>query len=140
MFTVKIQKSDFKQQTKWQAIAEALELPAGRSETIVMRIPGLIPVQEGFKIESEIPQPSEWLWADDVGGEHSYVIHTHTPRFIAEIVEDEEALNPPFEYQTKRGEMLCNFIWLDPPPEDLTILLNEAEIFIEEYDKASGVD
>ena len=140
MFTVKIQKSDFKNPAKWQEVVESLELPPERSEAIVMRIPGLLPVGEGAEITTNIPQPSEWLWADDVGAKHSYIIHTHQPRFIAEM-SDEDELHPPFEFCLKTGEMLCNFTWLDPPPEDLTQVLNEAETFILEYDKKNlGAD
>jgi len=134
MFTTKIKKADFKKPEKWREIAEALQLPEGRDEALVMRIPGLLPVKAGWKIDTKIPQPSEWLWADDVGGLHSYIMHTRQPRFIAELVEDDEALNPPFEYETRRGETLCNFVWLDEPPEDLTQLLGEVEEFLADYD------
>ena len=139
MFTVKLQKTDFKNSAKWQQIAKDLDLPESRNHVIVTRIPGLLPVEAGWETETNIVQPSEWLWADDAGGVHSYIVHTHSPRFIAEIVEDDE-LHPPFEYQLITGETLCNFTWLDPPPEDLTALLNEAENFLAEYDDKSGVD
>jgi len=140
MFTVKLTKSDFADPVKWEEIAEALQLPDGRDEVIVMRIPGLLPVEPGWEIKQKVKQPSEWLWADDVEGKHSYIIHTRRPRFIAEIVDDNKTFNPPFEYETQSGETLCNFIWLDPPPEDLTLLLNEAENFLAEYDAATGID
>ncbi|HIJ66819.1 MAG TPA: hypothetical protein HPP51_00850 [Planctomycetes bacterium] len=139
MLTVKIEKTDFKDPNKWQEIAKSLELPDDRVAAIVMRIPGLLPVKPGLKVPTEVPQPSKWLWADDADGAHSYIIHTRSPRFIAEIASDDE-LHPPFEYVLEGGEMLCNFNWIDQPPEDLTALLNEAVNFIHEYDQNSGVD
>ena len=133
MFTVKLSKSDFVSSEKWDEITESLELPEGREHVIVTRIPGLLPVEEGWKVDTSVPQPVEWLWADDAGGKRSFLVHTYHPRFIAEIIDNDEELHPPFEYITSCGEMLCNFNWIDAPPEDLTQLLNEAEIFLDEY-------
>lgn len=141
MFTVKIKQSDFKDPAQWQAIAQALELPPGRTEAIVTRIPGLLPVEAGWKVESHAKPPEEWMVAEGVDGQRQWIVHTAEPRFIAEIVDDDnDSLNPPFEYQTNSGQWLCNFTWYDPPPEDLTILCREAEEAIEMYDENLGLD
>ena len=138
MLTVKLNQSDFADPARWQQVARDLELPEGRNHVIVTRIPGLVPVEPGWKIEQEIPQPEEWLWGDSCrkedGTVRSYIVHTHEPRFIAALKDDSDSLDPPFEYILSDGSKLCNFVWLDPPPEDLTALLNEAEQFINDYD------
>jgi len=140
MFTVKISKSDFKNPGRWAELARLLDLPDGRMEAIVMRMPGLLPVEPATKIETHGKEPEEWLIAESLDGEREWVIHNREPRFMAEIVDDEEdTFNPPFEYQLKNGQWLCNFNWLEPPPEDLTILCNEAETAIEIYDENLGV-
>lgn len=140
MFTVQIQADDFKDPVKWAAVAQALELPSGRTEAIVSRIPGLLPVEPGMKIESHGKPPEEWMIGEAVDGKRHWIIHTGESRFIAEVVDDGESLNPPFEYQMRSGQWLCNFTWYDAPPEDLTILCREAEEAIEMYDEILGND
>jgi hypothetical protein len=138
MLACKISKTDFKDPRKWQQLGKDLELPAGQDYAIITRIPGLLPVKEGAAVLQNIPPASEWLWADDLDGKHSYIIHTRSPRFWAELADDDE-LRPPFEYQLKNGEWLCNFFWIDSPPEDLTLLLQDAEEFLTDYDQRMGL-
>ena len=141
MLTVKISQNDFKDPHQWDMIAESLELPPGRREAIVTRIPGLLPVQAAMKIDIQIKESDEWMIGESIDGERQWVIHAQTPKFIAEIVDDsEDEFNPPFEYQTRSGQWLCNFLWLDYPPEDLTVLCREAAEAIEMYDDAVGLD
>jgi len=136
MFCVKIKKSDFKSAARWAEITAALELPEGRDEVIVMRIPGLLPVKEGWKIEQQIKLPEEWMIGESVKGKRQWIVHTFEPRFIAEIFDDdsEDMGIGGLQYQMRNCQWLCNFLWLDPPPEDLTSLLQEAEDAIEIYD------
>ncbi len=141
MFCVKISKSDFKSPAKWAEIAKSLELPAGRNEAIVMRIPGLLPVEEGMKIEQSIKQPEEWIIGESIDGHRQWIIHARKPRFIAEIFDDEDTPRlSPFEYQLDSGQWLSNFLWQDQPPEDLTLLCIEAGEAIEKYDEILGAD
>ena len=80
----------------------------------------------------------EWLWGDNVGGARSYIIHTSVPRFICRIGDDDQ-VHPPFEYELADEEGLFDFIWIDPPPEDLTVLLTEAEQFVYKYNVSIGI-
>lgn len=132
MFTVKISKNDVSPE-KWRQIVEALELPEGMDEVIVTRIPGLVPVEEGWKIEQNKIEFPEWLIADDLDRKRWFVLHTKEPRFIAEIA-DGESFNPPFEYELDSGEYLCNFLWFDLPPEDMTLICEQVNQIIEQYD------
>lgn len=141
MLTVKLSRDDFKSSAKWSQIAESLELPEGRDEAIVTRIPGLMPVEPGMKINSQIKQPDEWMVGESIDGKRQWIVHTRGHRFIAEIIDDEEdILNPPFEYQMRSGQWLCNFVWFDYPPADLTIVCMEAQEAIEMYDSNLGID
>ena len=134
MLTVKLSQSDFKDPAKWAEVAKSIELPTGRMEAIVMRIPGLLPVEPGWEVETSIKPPDEWMVGEAIDGRRQWIVHTREPRFIAEIIDDDDELNPPFEYQMSSSQWLCNFLWLDEPPEDLTILCAEAEGVIETYD------
>lgn len=141
MLTMKLSRDDFRDETKWAELALALELPEGRTEAIVTRIPGLLPVEPGMKIETHGKEPDEWMIAESIDGERQWIVHTTGPRFIAEIVDDDEdVFNPPFEYQMRSSQWLCNFTWYDAPPEDLTILCREAEEAIEIYDAKLDLD
>jgi len=133
MFTIKISKMDVTPE-KWLEIEKSLELPPGRDEVIVMRIPGLLPVEAGFAVNTQIKEPDEWMIGESIDGERQWIVHCRRPRFIAEIVDDDDKLNPPFEYQMRSGQWLCNFYWFDAPPEDLTILCMETQEAIEMYD------
>jgi len=142
MFTVKLDRSDFKDPSRWTEIANALELPEGRTWAIVARIPGLLPVVTRIKIECHGKEPDEWMLGEAIDGKRQWIIHTRGTQFIAEIVDDEDdALNPPFEYRMSSGQWLCNFTWYDDaPPQDLMILCREAEEAIEIYDEILGID
>jgi hypothetical protein len=141
MLTVKLSRNDFCDLEKWQQIAEALELPPVNKEVIVMRIPGLLPVELGMKIDIKIKQPDEWMIGESIDGKRQWIVHTQKPRFLAEIIDDDkDVFNPPFEYQMRNGQWLCNFTWYDYPAEDITILCLEAEDAIETYDRILDVD
>ena len=136
MLTVKLTAKDFKSPAKWAEIKVSLELPPGGDEAIITRIPGLLPVEPGAKIDQNIERPPVWLLADDVFGDKWYLIHTIEPRFICRVAdEEEEHCLSPFDYETSDGQDLCHFIWFDNPPEDLTAILNEAEQFMADYDE-----
>ena len=132
MLTVKISKNDVAPE-KWHHIAESLELPEGREEVIVTRIPGLLPVEEGWKVAQRKIDLPEWLIADNLDKERWFILHTTEPRFLAEIA-DGESFNPPFEYELDSGEYLCNFLWFEPPPEDLTLICEQVNQVLELYD------
>ena len=141
MFIVKISRGDFRDPHKWDDIQKSLELPPGSFEAIVTRIPGLLPVRPIMKVDTEIKLPDEWMIGESIDGERQWVVHTTEPRFFAEIVDDsDDMFNPPFEYQMRSSQWLCNFLWFDYPPEDLTILCREAEEAIEMYDTELGLD
>ena len=141
MMTVKLSCKDFKDFDKWHEIVKSLELPEGRDEVIVTRIPGLLPVKPGMKIDTQIKEPDEWMIGESTDGQRQWIVHTKEPRFIAEIVDDDEDMfNPPFEYQMRNNQWLCNFVWYDYPPDDLTIICMEAQESIEIYDSNLGID
>ena len=136
MLTVKISKADFKSDKKWAEIAKSLDLPGGRDEAIITRIPGLLPVEAGMEIQQGIERPPAWLLADDTKGDRWYLIHTAEPRFICRVADDEDGVDPAgLHYETTDEQDLCHFVWIDNPPEDLTALLNEAEQFLADYDE-----
>ena len=140
MFVVMLKKSEFKPK-RWREISAALELPEDRKEVAVTRIPGLLPVEEGWKVSFNTCPPDEWMAGENIDGSRQYLIHSKSPRFIAEILDDVDDLRiGGFQYQMNTGQWLSDFFWLDPPPEDLTALLNEAESFIIEYDQELGID
>ena len=68
----------------------------------------------------------KWLVAENIDGSRQYIIHTQTPRFIGEILDNEEG-----------GNEVTEFIWLDEPPADasfLAQLMREAGDAINQYD------
>jgi len=67
-----------------------------------------------------------WLIAENIEGSRQYIIHTHRPRFIGEILDNAEG-----------GNDVTDFIWLDEPPLDVSFmarLMREAGDAINEYD------
>ena len=133
MLTVKLSREDFRDPGKWNQIVTSLELPKNRQEVIVTRIPGLIPVKEGWQVQQHQIKLPEWLIAEDLDRQRWFVLHCADPRFLAEIA-DTERFNPPFEYELESGEYLCNFMWFDEPPEDLTWICEQVNQLIEQYD------
>ncbi|NIP26662.1 MAG: hypothetical protein GWN94_19825 [Phycisphaerae bacterium] len=74
----------------------------------------------------------KWLIAENVDGSRQYIIHTQEPRFIGEILDNEEG-----------GKDVNEFIWLDEPPLDVSFmarLMREAGEAINEYDRNLGID
>lgn len=74
---------------------------------------------------------SEWIAGEDAEGEH-YLIHTKPPRFIARLADDEPETYPQIELSS--GEVLCDFIWIDPEPDDLRDLAEAANEALEDLD------
>ena len=74
----------------------------------------------------------KWLIAENLDGSRQYIVHTQTPRFIGEILDNELG-----------GNDVSDFEWLDEPPLNAQILarlMREAGEAIAEYDANLGVD
>ncbi len=83
----------------------------------------------------------KWLIAENVDGNRQYIIHTHRPRFIAEVLDNEVC-----------GNNITEFEWIDDPWEfykdkatdDIASILarlaREAGDALNEYDRNLGVD
>jgi len=136
-----LKKTDFKDIARWQQVTEYLKLPKRRDEIAIVRVPGLLPVAEGSEIKQSYNIADDWLVGENINGSRQYIIHIALPRFIAEILDDSDRMRlAPLQWQMQNGQWLSDFLWIDKPPEDLTILINEAEEFIEEYDANLGVN
>ena len=79
MFVVMLKKSEFKPK-RWQEISAALELPEDRKEVAVMRIPGLLPVEEGWKVSFNTCPPDEWLTGENIDTDESHDQKTESHR------------------------------------------------------------
>ena len=69
----------------------------------------------------------EWLVGENVDGSRQYIIHTLTPRFVGEIVDNDAG-----------GNDVAEFEFYDEPPADpayLARLMSEAGDAINEYDR-----
>lgn len=124
----------------WERITAELQLPDGAEEAVVMRMPGLLPVEPATVTAAapDWPMPP-WLLADDPFSGRWYLVHTARPRFICRVADDEEEPDPAgLHYITADGQDLCHFVWIDNPPKDLTALLAEAEQYLEDYDDWSA--
>ncbi|RKY23754.1 MAG: hypothetical protein DRP62_05295 [Planctomycetota bacterium] len=78
----------------------------------------------------------KWLIAENIEGDRQYIIHTHRPRFIGEILDNEVG-----------GNDIAEFLWLDDPqkfykdksPDELAAtlakLMRQAGDAINEYDR-----
>jgi hypothetical protein len=74
-----------------------------------------------------ISQFEEWLIGENVDGSRQYIVHTLPPRFIGEIIDNEEG-----------GNDMTDFQFFDDPPADpvyLARLMREAGDAINEYDR-----
>lgn len=68
----------------------------------------------GIRLQQH-PVP-KWL-IGETEEEREYIIHLESPRFIAEILEDEELVSG-VAYITLGGDQLCHLTWLDLPPKE----------------------
>ena len=72
-----------------------------------------------------------WLIAESIDSERQYIVHTHTPRFVAEILYDAEG-----------GNYIDDFDFIDEPPADpqyLAQVMREAGQALAEYDNNLGI-
>jgi hypothetical protein len=65
-----------------------------------------------------------------------YLVHTHAPRFVAELFEDEDAPASPLSLSLpESGEVLANFAWSDDPAGcDMHKLRADIADFLDESD------
>ena len=83
---------------------------------------------------SDLPK---WLIGEDISCQHQFMVHTQTPRFIAEIFDDDEGLGNIIGFP--KGEV----IWIDEPPLDgeiLARLMREAGEALNAYDERNEIE
>lgn len=139
MLTIRLKSNEFPPK-RWLQIARDLELPEGATEAVVMRLPGLVPFDAAMEISSPASRVPAWLLAYDVHSGRWYLIHMARPRFVCRVADEDDATEPAgLHYITAKEQDLCEFVWLDPPPEDLTAIMNEAEQYLADYDDECGL-
>jgi len=73
-----------------------------------------------------------WLIAENIESSRQYIIHTQQPRFIGEILDNEDG-----------GNDVTELIWIDEPPPNagfLARLMREAGDAINDYDSNLEAD
>lgn len=91
----------------------------------------------------------EWLVAESLDGRRTYLIHARPPRFLAEILDEDDyaGILDGLSYSLRNGQSLARFAWLDPvdwrthPVESrLLELLKAADAALAEYDRRLGLE
>lgn len=87
------------------------------------------------------PPHERFIWGRGIGEARQYIVHTQSPRFIAELVDadDPDALTGlnGITLATSWDEIICNIAWIDPPPlgeADLHALRRDLETWLESID------
>lgn len=69
------------------------------------------------------PHHERWILGQGESG-RQYVIHTHSPRFIAELfVAGEEPLGGISLVLPDSGEIASNIAWIDPVPDETELII-----------------
>ena len=82
----------------------------------------------------------EWLIDDtaDIGNARVFVVHTVEPRFVGEIVPDDEAPISGVTISATLGQTVCNVLWIDEPIFDVSDLCKSLAIAIGRHDASRG--
>lgn len=66
------------------------------------------------------PDFPRWLIDDtaDITNARVFVFHTYTPRFLGELLPDDEAPPGGATFSAPNGQTLCRVVWFDPPEFD----------------------
>lgn len=82
-----------------------------------------------------------WLIDDTTGISDGrvFVAHMQAPRFVGELLPDDEATIDGITLAAPLGQTLCNLVWFDEPRFDADELCRSLAVAIQHHDAIRGV-